>query len=134
MRIIEEITAEHELHVRFLRYVLASLFHRKMRYCEHEEGWRKAQELGKEIADSYCIPDLTNRSLWETILSQIEDENLSTAILNLKPRERYVLLEHAIKERSYNELAVDLNVGYKGVTAIYYRARSKVRKQLEEKK
>ena len=134
MRIIEEIATEHELRARFLRYLLASLFHRKMRYSDREEGWRKAQESGKEIANSYFISDLPNRSLWETILTQIEDEDLSTAILNLKPRERYVLLEHVIKERSYNELAVELNVGYKGVTAIYYRARSKVRKQLEEKK
>lgn len=58
---------------------------------------------------------------------QLEDERLLFAISKLSPRERYVLYARAVDECSFKEIAVKLNVSYKGVAAVYYRAVTKVK-------
>lgn len=45
-------------------------------------------------------------------------------------RELYVLLERAVEEKTFDELASELNIGYKGVAAIYYRAIKKIRDRM----
>lgn len=45
----------------------------------------------------------------------------------LSDRERYILLERVVCERSFDELAAELGIGYKGAAAIYYRAIKKIK-------
>ncbi len=59
-----------------------------------------------------------------------ESEKLEQAIWSLKPRERFVLFNRALAERSFDEIAADLNLSYKGVSAIYYRSMQKIRKHM----
>ena len=61
---------------------------------------------------------------------ELEDESLERAIKCLSERKKYVFFSQALQERTYKELAQDLNMGYKGVAAIYYRAVQKLRKEM----
>ena len=54
------------------------------------------------------------------------------ALDQLQKRERYILLARILEERSFTELAQELQIGYKGAAAIYYRALSRIREKLEE--
>lgn len=54
------------------------------------------------------------------------------ALDQLQKRERYILLARILEERSFAELAQELQIGYKGAAAIYYRALSRIREKLEE--
>ena len=57
------------------------------------------------------------------------------ALDQLQKRERYILLARILEERSFTELAElaqELQIGYKGAAAIYYRALSCIREKLEE--
>ena len=54
------------------------------------------------------------------------------ALDQLQKRERYILLARILEERSFTELAQELQIGYKGAAAIYYRALSRIREKMEE--
>ena len=54
------------------------------------------------------------------------------ALGQLQKRERYILLARILEERSFTEFAQELQIGYKGAAAIYYRALSRIREKLEE--
>lgn len=56
-----------------------------------------------------------------------QSEELSNALITLDERERYVLFARVLDELSFEEIGDRLNLKYKGVSAIYYRAIAKLR-------
>lgn len=46
-------------------------------------------------------------------------------------RERYVLLNRALEEKSFEMLSLELGLTYKGVSAIYYRAIQKIKNRMK---
>jgi len=65
------------------------------------------------------------------LLNQIENEALLLALMHLKQRERDILIARFQNQGNYNDLAEAFGIGYKGVTAVYYRALEKLRKEME---
>lgn len=63
---------------------------------------------------------------------EFQNDKLKNAIELLNDRERFVLFSRTLVERSFDEIAQDLNLSYKGVAAIYYRAIQKIKKNMEE--
>lgn len=61
-----------------------------------------------------------------------ENEDLERALQKLSDRDRYVLFSKIVAEHSFEELASELGLGYKGVAAAYYRALRKLKKELED--
>ena len=61
-----------------------------------------------------------------------ENEKLEHALRKLSERDRYVLFAKAMAERSFEELAAELGISYKGIAAAYSRAIKKLKKELEE--
>lgn len=59
-----------------------------------------------------------------------EDLVLMEALAGLSARERYILFEHILNERSYDALAKPLGLRYSGVSAAYHRIIQKLRKEL----
>ena len=51
---------------------------------------------------------------------------------NLTERDRYVLFARALAERSFEELAAELGLSYKGIAAVYSRAIQKLKKEMED--
>ena len=61
-----------------------------------------------------------------------ENAKLEQALQKISERDRYVLFARILAERSFEELAAELGVGYKGIAAVYYRALQKLKKEMED--
>ena len=61
-----------------------------------------------------------------------ENEKLERALWKLTERDRYVLFAKAMAERSFEELAAELGISYKGITSAYARAIKKLKKEMED--
>jgi DNA-directed RNA polymerase specialized sigma24 family protein len=61
---------------------------------------------------------------------QLENTALKLALEQMKERERYIFLAKVLDDRRFEELAAELDMGYKGVAATYYRALEKIRKEM----
>lgn len=55
---------------------------------------------------------------------------LAQALSQISDRERYIFFAHALEKSSFDDLAAELGMGYKGVAAVYYRAIQKLKKEL----
>lgn len=84
--------------------------------------------------------DVQNSALGDTAALHIksfedvyfENEGLEQALQKLSERDRYVLFAKVVAGHSFDELAAELGIGYKGVAAVYYRAIRKLKKELED--
>ena len=65
------------------------------------------------------------------ILMQLEDSVLLQALKELSERERYIFLARVLDGKSFETLAEETELGYKGVTAVYYRTAQKIRRKME---
>lgn len=65
------------------------------------------------------------------LLMHLENDRLFYALKYLNERERYIFLERVLNEVSFEELAAELELSYKGVAAIYYRTVQKIKKQMK---
>ena len=65
------------------------------------------------------------------VLMQIEDSVLFQALKELSERERYIFLERTLAGKSFEMLAQETGLGYKGVSAVYYRTVQKIKKKTE---
>lgn len=65
------------------------------------------------------------------LLMHLENDRLFYALKYLNERERYIFLERVLNEVSFEELAAELGLSYKGVAAIYYRTIQKIKKQMK---
>ena len=61
-----------------------------------------------------------------------ENAKLEQALQKISERDRYVLFARILAERSFEELATELGVGYKRIAAVYYRALQKLKKEMED--
>ena len=61
-----------------------------------------------------------------------ENKKLERALWQLSERDRYVLFARALAERSFEELAAELGLSYKGIAAVYSRAIQKLKKEMED--
>ena len=68
-------------------------------------------------------------------LSALEEtEALLSMLKSIRDRERRVFLARVLDEKSFEEIAAELGMSYKGAAAVYYRTIAKLRKRLEEEK
>lgn len=65
------------------------------------------------------------------LFMHLENDRLFYALKYLNERERYIFLERVLNEVSFEELAAELGLSYKGVAAIYYRTVQKIKKQMK---
>lgn len=62
------------------------------------------------------------------LFMHLENESLFFAGKALYEKELYVFLERVLNEVSFDELATELGLSYKGVAAIYYRTIHEIKK------
>lgn len=105
--------------------------------------WRKIGYLRKLTRLGACeFPIDFDGSLGQVL--KIHEENTFTieqsvldsivllqALNQLKKRDRYIFLAHALGERNFEELAAELGLTYKGVSTAYYRAIRKLEENCE---
>ena len=111
--------------------MLAAVQRRKAQYID---TYMKAQQITTLIEETAIDStfDLEQEVLQGIPLyMRLQNEKLFWSLSTLTERERYVLFNRALDERSLEELAVELGLSYKGVAAIYYRAIQKIKKKMK---
>lgn len=114
----------------FTAYLVTAIRWRKITYL------RKCTKLGThELCTDFDgafirlldAKEENTASLEQPVLESIA---LAQALSKITDRERYIFLARTLDQRSFNELAVELGLGYKGVAAIYYRTLQKLKKEV----
>lgn len=111
----------------FTRYLKTAIQRRKIdlfrirsRGCDHEcfdDSWQD-------------IPGLVTVDVYFNSPTQFDTIGLEQILRQIKKRDRYIFYAHVLDERTFTELAAELGLTYKGVTAAYYRVIYKVRETL----
>ena len=111
----------------FTRYLKTAIQRRKIdlfrirsRVCDHEcfdDSWQD-------------IPGLITVDVYFNSPTQFDTIGLEQILRQIEKRDRYIFYAHVLDERTFTELAAELGLTYKGVTAAYYRVLYKVREML----
>lgn len=119
----EGISESDILQNQFTAYLQISLQRCKSQYLSkldnqriHETEMPREQEA---IEEDFC----------NTVAEKVA---LSSAMKQIKERERLVVTLHAAEGKSFNEIAVQLDMKYSTVTMVYYRTLDKLRVILQE--
>lgn len=116
---------------KFTAYLLSAVQRRKALYID---SLVKAQQISTLIEETVTDDtfDLEKEALQGIPLyMRLQNEKLFWSLSHLTERERYVFFNRALDERSFEELAAELGLSYKGVAAIYYRAIQKIKKKMK---
>ena len=76
------------------------------------------------------IPGLITEDIYFNSAGQCDTIGLEQALCQIGKRDRYIFFAHVLDERTFTELAAELGLTYKGVTAAYYRVIHKIRDAL----
>lgn len=96
------------------------LFRIRSRVCDHEcfdDSWQD-------------IPGLITVDVYFNSAGQCDTIGLEQTLCQIGKRDRYIFYAHVLDERTFTELAAELGLTYKGVTAAYYRVIYKIREML----
>lgn len=91
----------------------------QMEYATERDNWNYQESVYHDMLEE--LP----------LLMHLENDRLFYALKYLNERERYIFLERVLNEMSFEELASELGLSYKGVAAIYYRTVQKIKKQMK---
>lgn len=114
---------------RFTAYLAVATHRTQMEYIEQLVMDLKFVETleginnGEHLNEEQQISNLP-------IMMQIENQMLLEALQQLGERERYVFLNRALGEKSFERLSIELGLTYKGAAAIYYRAIQKIKQKM----
>ena len=111
----------------FTRYLKTAIQRRKIdlfrirsRVCDHEcfdDFWQD-------------IPGLITVDVYFNSPTQFDTIGLEQILRQIEKRDCYIFYAHVLDERTFTELAAELGLTYKGVTAAYYRVIYKIREML----
>ncbi len=124
-------TEEDVLQNRFTAYITSAVQRRRRDYMIQLAKSQEMMVLIEEIQ-----PDMTVQVEEDALgnlpfLMRLQNDRLLLALQALGERELYVLLNYALGDKDLTVLAHELQMTYKGVAAIYYRALKKVRKHIK---
>lgn len=114
----------------FTAYLVTAIRWRKSTYLKKRvriEQYEFSSDFDNAFVQDLGTPEETAASLEQLALDSIM---LTQALGQISDRERYIFFARALERRSFQDLALELGLGYKGVAAIYYRALKKLKKEL----
>lgn len=117
-------TEQNILQNEFSAFITTALDRTRLKYLSREAR-RTSRTYEMEDEEFSLIPDGS-----DFVSELCETDALAYALKQLDERERYVLFARVLEEKGFEEIADNLGVKYKGVTAIYYRTTAKLRKIL----
>lgn len=115
---------------RFTKYLVISVHRKKSAVLQ---GRRKIRDRETFTDDWDAIPGIAvEEDYIQQVSSPLDFENaaLSRAFAQLKERDRYIFFARVLDEKEFDDLAIELSMGYKGVAAAYYRAIEKIKKEM----
>lgn len=112
----------------FTAYVMTAIQRRRDEYTQ--QLWRR-QEIEYLAAEVQAEQGYDfEQGLLEELPLRLQLEN--DALKEISERERHVFLSRVLDAKSFEALAAELGLSYKGVAAVYYRAIAKIKKRMEE--
>lgn len=127
-------SADDILQNQFTAYLVTAIKRRKALYIR-----KKIQQQAESPLELYdfdmSLQADTDLLTGFSLLEQIENPMLHLALMQARERERYIFLTRILEERSFSELAEELDISYKATTHSYYRFIERIRKMMggEEK-
>ena len=116
---------------RFTAYLLSAVQRRRAVYIDAKVRECQNSSLDEKICEDRKF-DLDREALKKfPLLMKLQNEKLFQSLTELSDRERYVLFNRVLDEKSFEELGWELGLSYKGVAAIYYRTIQKVKKKMK---
>ena len=114
---------------KFTAYLLRALNRRRIDYLKDES--RKAhidRMLYQKLSSNFALD--MDRIISVPVHMQLKNDLLIDSLLQLSDREKYIFRLHTLCEVTFDKLAQELGLSYKGVAAIYYRTMKKVQKYM----
>ncbi len=108
----------------FSAYVKRALYHRRLRYLMQQSKHALYETGLTDLKGMLSDPK-------DRLRTFVEMDALSRAMRGIKDKEREIVLAHVVDEKSFVEIAVELDMTYKAVTCLYYRVMRKLRDSLE---
>lgn len=117
--------ADNALQNQFTAYLSTAIQNTRKKYIHN---WIKQSQSEIWIEEIEYISDVQSTNFTEFIA---EVDTLLTILKMLNDRERQVLIARVIEEKSFDTIASELGISYKGAATLYYRTIAKLRKILE---
>ena len=115
----------------FTVYLATAVQHRRNDYLQQMD---RRQQIESLTEDFMFMPECSieqDMLLGLPVLMQLEDSALLHALRELSERERYIFLARAVDGKSFEMLAEETGMGYKGVAAVYYRTVQKIKRKIK---
>ena len=115
----------------FTAYLATAVQRRRNDYLQQLDRRRQIESLTE---DFLFMPECgveQDMLLGLPVLMQLEDSALLCALKELSERERYIFLARALDGKGFEVLAEETGLGYKGVSAVYYRTVQKIKRKIE---
>ena len=115
----------------FTEYLATAVQRRRNDYLQQLDRRRQIESLTE---DFLFMPECgveQDMLLGLPVLMQLEDSALLCALKELSERERYIFLARALDGKGFEVLAEETGMGYKGVSAVYYRTVQKIKRKIE---
>ena len=114
----------------FTAYLVTAIGRKKHRY-QRNKMKRQYSELSLELQENLpefqCNPDMLDAF---PLMARLDNTRLQQALQRQKERDLYIFFAKILGERSFVEIAADLGLDYKAVTAAYYRMINRLKKEL----
>jgi len=114
---------------RFTAYAVLAVQRKKSAVLRHRREIAEFELSVNFDSDLVWMQNQQNSGFSE-LMMQFEIAAFEQALDRLSERDRYILIARLLHKRAFSELAQELGLGYKGVTAVYYRAIQRIRKEL----
>lgn len=116
---------------RFTAYLMVAVRRQKHAHSNRQRQLR-ACEISVDYQSTQFIDEKAENDQRDgfPVMWQIEDTLLMQALERLTARERYILFERVLGERSYEDISGPLGLRYSGTAAAYRRVVQKLRKEL----
>lgn len=117
---------------RFTSYISTAIQRRRNDYIRQALRYRQTEVEAERIFREQSTA--AEFDIWGELplLMCIENNQLLCALKAITEREREIFFARVLDGKSFEELAVKFGLGYKGVTAVYYRAIKKIRERMEK--
>ncbi len=116
----------------FTAYLATAVQHRRNEYIQQITKRQQTEFVTDVIEDSQKGDVEKDVLLGLPLSMQLEDSALIHALKEINERERHIFFARVLDERSFESLAEEMGLGYKGVAAIYYRTVQKIKKKMKE--
>ena len=115
----------------FTAYLATAVQRRRNDYLQQMDRRQQIESLTEDFMFMLECSIEQDMLLGLPVLMQLEDSALLHALRELSERERYIFLARAVDGKSFEALAEETGMGYKGVASVYYRTVQKIKRKIE---